>query len=85
MKIKANELRAKLSEIYSGFANYPLIGVTDDGGALCETCMNENAELIEESFRGDGWHVIAIENDADGGFYCDHCNKDTREPEEVEE
>lgn len=83
MQSKASEMLEKLHEIYSGLCPYPIVGITDDGGELCEKCLKENAELIHNSDKKDGWHVIALEQ-AEEGYYCDNCYTDTREHDEQE-
>ena len=64
----------------SMFAPYGLIGITKDGGCLCDQCLHNEKELILASIKDrtdDGWLVIAIEGgDTDPGTFCDHCAKD---------
>ena len=76
MQIEAKNISIELDKIYSGFANYPIIATTDDGGCLCEKCVKENIQLIEASYEKDGWHVIDLECDQSDSIYCDNCGMD---------
>jgi hypothetical protein len=70
-------------------SNYPLAFLTDDGAALCETCVKENLPRIMSSIRGgdrDGWRVVGVaacHGDADQEeechAQCAHCGNNLGE------
>lgn len=82
MAFKINSVE-KLDEVLeaaaTAFGGYDLIFFTQDGGALCRICTENERENIVEAITediNDGWLVNAAESDAayDPGIYCDHCN-----------
>jgi len=63
---------------------YALYAITDDGGVLCYECCANERELIEKSYPGDGWHVVAMAStEADDEMVvCDHCARLIFDPAE---
>ena len=67
---------------YAWPGGYEMAVVTDDGGLLCFDCCRSEYYQILTSFKGDGWHVFAI----DTGQYreevdhCDHCGREISSP-----
>lgn len=53
---------------------YPMFYITDDGGCLCPSCVQDNLEEIGTTHKGSGWNVIASDiNWEDPFLLCDHC------------
>ena len=59
---------------YAWPGGYPKYGVTDDGAAICKTCCQKEAETMDSSHAGDGWHLEAIGINWESELVCDHCS-----------
>lgn len=58
-------------------AGYPVMGVCQDGGVLCHTCMVNEENLIRDAIEeadDPQWRVEAVEIYWEGETIpCDHC------------
>ncbi len=72
-------LRAAIRQAYSWPGGYEIVGITCDGGCLCNKCMRANYKQIAWSVRqacDDGWLVDAVYSSADyDELTCDHCGR----------
>ena len=61
-----------------GLCGYTGYGVTQDGAALCESCMHEERELIQSAIaeRNDPeWEILHVAIHWEGEpLHCDHCS-----------
>ncbi len=67
-----------IREPYAWPGGYEKIAITDDGAILCHKCVKSELYQIAWSYKGDGWHVVAVdiaENYDEEPLYCDHCGK----------
>ena len=67
-----------IREPYAWPGGYEKVAITDDGGALCHTCVKSELRQIATSYKGDGWHVVACglaEFYDEEPLYCDHCGR----------
>ena len=64
-----------IREPYAWPGGYEKIAITDDGGVLCHKCVKSELRQIATSYKGDGWHVVAVDiaENFDDPIYCDHC------------
>lgn len=77
---------------YGRFAwpgGYEMFYVTNDGGVLCNPCVNKEIKLVLDSVRNDindGWKVIGYGSDAELDDYtaCEHCNYVIHETEPID-
>ena len=62
---------------YAWPGGYPLFAITQDGGALCAKCFEDERREIGAAIHhksDDGWRVVAIEiNWECTDLHCDHC------------
>lgn len=84
----SHAIRAAIRAAYCFPGGYELIGLTSDGGTLCNKCMRAEYHQIAYSVRhkiNDGWRVVAIDQ---AGNYdeltCDHCGTVICGPEDEE-
>lgn len=79
MSTQSRSLRLASELVRSPFAwpgGYPLYAITDDGGAMCAKCCEENREEIGTTSGRDGWCVVALEpNWEDPDLVCDCCSR----------
>lgn len=62
---------------------YPLVYYTEDNGALCATCANNNFQLcIGEDPQ---WKIVALEANYESDLVCDNCYKKIEAAYEGEE
>ncbi len=70
-------LDSKPSEVvrYAWPGGYPVFYVTNDGGALCPGCVQDELEQCCDP-DAHGWHVVAHDaNWENPDLYCDHCSE----------
>lgn len=59
---------------------YPVLYVTDDGGALCPPCANggNGSEASPDAEPRSGWRIVAGDIHYEGApAVCDHCGTAT--------
>lgn len=59
---------------FTEWGAYPVMHVTADGGTLCGSCANENAELCNDP-DDKQWHIVASDSAEGTDHICDHCYK----------
>jgi len=64
-----------VAEPFAWPGGYPLYAITDDGGCLCHRCCKNESATIAASFKGDGWHVVALDVNWDSALTCNHCGE----------
>ena len=74
------ELRATIREAYAWPGGYELVGITKDGGMLCNKCCRDNYRLIATARKNnwdDGWLVVGFDCTVnyENGETCDYCGK----------
>lgn len=60
---------------FSSVGSYPVFYVTDDAGALCATCVQDEIEQCIDP-ENSGFHVATHDvNWENPSLYCDHCSQ----------
>lgn len=82
------QLKKAIRKGYAWPGGYEIIGITNDGSLLCNTCLKSEYLAIchdtVKQWTGTGWCLSAIDTasnlDDPNGEYCDHCNREIQEP-----